>query len=264
PYLVQALMERPAVPDKNRLLLALRRYCGRVEPLYPDPGALAFMLREHVSVYDGKPMPLQLIVAPAAQMPAKEQLEESLAQTWEWEKAKETVARCRSALILSDMMGSGLERDERMELFYGFVRAVLDEAPVLALHWLPSQRLVEPRTFLQALHEERPLLAATVNVRMFQPRGGGAEERVMDTMGLAAFGLPDLQCRFRDRDPGKVAALLYNIAHYVFENGDVLADGNTVPGTEPGEQWPCKRVAASSPPNRQVVEIVPAGKPLKN
>ncbi len=264
PYIIQALLERPVVPDKKRLLVAMRRYCGRVEPLTPHPDALGFVLPEHTSTYDGKKVPLQHIVAPAPQFPPQEQLEASLKQTWEWDKAQETVKRCKSALILSDMMGAGLERDERMELFYGFVRAVLDEAPVLALHWLPSQRIVDPRAFMNALHQERTLLAATVNVRMFAKSPDEAEERLMDTVGLAAFGLPDLQCRFKDRDPGKVAALLYNLAHYVFEHGDVLGDGLTVPGIEENEQWPVKRGASAVAPSRQVVELLPEAKPAKN
>lgn len=256
PYIVQALLERPVMPERKRLLVAMRRFCGRVEPLASAQDVLGFVLPDHTSEYDGKQVPLQHIVAPAPQFPPEEQLDASLRQTWEWDKAQETVERCSSALILSDMMGAGLERDERMELFYGFVRAVLDEAPVLALHWLPSQRIVDPRAFMRSLHEERTLLAATVNVRMFVPPEA-KDERLMDTLGLAAFGLPDLQVRFRDRDPGKVAALLYNIAHYVFEHGDVLGEGNTVPGVDLNEEWPVRRIASAMGPSRQVVELLP-------
>ena len=55
---------------------------------------------------------------------------------------------------------------------------------------------------------------------------------VLDTLGLHVFGLPDLQCHFRDRDPGEIAGLLYATALYVFDSGDVIADGNTISGPD--------------------------------
>ena len=55
---------------------------------------------------------------------------------------------------------------------------------------------------------------------------------VMDTLGLHVFGLPDVQCHFRDREPGEIATMLFSTAVYLFRSGDVIADGNTISGPQ--------------------------------
>jgi hypothetical protein len=59
---------------------------------------------------------------------------------------------------------------------------------------------------------------------------------LMDTFGLGSFGLPDLQCIHED-EPRAVAKAMYDYALYLFEKGDVLADGDTVDGHAPGQRW---------------------------
>ena len=61
---------------------------------------------------------------------------------------------------------------------------------------------------------------------------GDDDAMVLDTLGLHVFGLPDLQCHFRGREPGKIAGLLYATATYVFDEGDVILDGNTISGPQ--------------------------------
>jgi hypothetical protein len=78
----------------------------------------------------------------------------------------------------------------------------------------------------------------------------------MDTLGLAALGLPDLQCHFHGLEVNEVAGLLYNTAWYVFENGDVIEDGQTVDGVD-GHRWRCQHEVALVPPEREVLDINP-------
>jgi hypothetical protein len=54
-----------------------------------------------------------------------------------------------------------------------------------------------------------------------------------------------------------VAGILYTYAAYVFERGDVLADGNTVEGVIPGTKWRCCHEAALVGPERVVVDLHP-------
>jgi len=77
---------------------------------------------------------------------------------------------------------------------------------------------------------------------------------VMDTLGLHVFGLPDVQCHFRDREPGEIAAMLFSTAVYLFRSGDVIADGNTVSG--PGdERLVCFQERALLAPSRRVIDV---------
>ena len=54
-----------------------------------------------------------------------------------------------------------------------------------------------------------------------------------------------------------MAALLANTGHYLFEQGDVIADGHTVEGLEPGRGWRCQHEDALVPPSRVVLDLDP-------
>src|SRR2546429_2545599 len=60
---------------------------------------------------------------------------------------------------------------------------------------------------------------------------------VMDTLGLQVFGLPDLQCHCHDLELPRLAAYLRNAGNYIFDRGDVIRDGDTIEGMQPGEKW---------------------------
>jgi ligand-binding SRPBCC domain-containing protein len=83
----------------------------------------------------------------------------------------------------------------------------------------------------------------------------------MDTRGLDVFGLPDLQCHFRNLDPKAVAGMLYNTAAYILEHGDVIADGHTVAGISAKDKWQCQHEDSLAAPERTVLDVNP-GKPF--
>ncbi len=78
----------------------------------------------------------------------------------------------------------------------------------------------------------------------------------MDTVGLAALELPDVQCHFFGLDAAAVAALLDETARYLWSEGDVIGDGDTVPGTD-GDPWACRREVALVDPPRDVIDVTP-------
>jgi len=86
---------------------------------------------------------------------------------------------------------------------------------------------------------------------------GGPGESVMDTMGLASLGLPDLQVHSTGLEPDDVARHLFNSAYYVLEKGDVIADGQTIDGIPPGTKWHCQHEASLVGPSRVVLDIDP-------
>jgi hypothetical protein len=92
-------------------------------------------------------------------------------------------------------------------------------------------------------------------VRLFNVGNGEPGELFMDTCGMSAFGIPDLEHQFRDIDPGKVAGYLFDLADHLFENGDVIRDRDTVDGV--GGRWRCRREFATLLPQREVLHLVP-------
>src|SRR5215831_2919502 len=86
---------------------------------------------------------------------------------------------------------------------------------------------------------------------------GTASDVVMDTLGLQVFGLPDLQCHCHGIELPRLATYLRNAANYIFERGDVVRDGDTIEGLEPGEKWRCLQEEALIPPDRLVIDLDP-------
>jgi len=69
----------------------------------------------------------------------------------------------------------------------------------------------------------------------------------MDTLGPAVLGFPD------------VARVLYDVAYYVFQHGDVIKNGETVPGVLDGDRWHCQHEMSLVGPERLVLDLDPGG-----
>ena len=122
----------------------------------------------------------------------------------------------------------------------------------------PTEQIIDPKEY--RYHFDNPgyprFSLGALNVRLFNIQGA-PDDRVMDTLGLAALGLPDLQCHFRDLECNDVASLLRNLGLYLFEHGDIIEDGHTVSGIPATEKWRCQHEMALIGPERIVLDIDP-------
>lgn len=183
--------------------------------------------------------------------PKKKEIASSIGHTRDWPGAAAAVESARAAVRLVEDLPS----EERLPAFLARVSAAAGKLPCVAIWWQPAERLVAPRALAAAVHDDDPLRIA-VNVRLFHVEGSGTDERVMDTRGLAELGLPDVQCHFVGLDAAAVAALLDETARYLYNEGDVIDDGDTVPGLD-GEPWGCRREVALVDPARDVIDVTP-------
>jgi len=258
PYIVHVHLAAAKLPSRAALVAALRASCGRVDPMGSEDDFLAFAYPDHMTTFaEGVRVPAQHIFTLLDDDAAADMLEPALQQTWEWSGARDAVHGARATLLMNDMMASGVDPHARLDLFQRALRATLPLLPAVAIHWLPSQRIVEPGAYLRADPDLGRVSSGPVNVRLFRVEGREPGECIMDTLGMAAFDLPDLQCHFIGLDPGRIAARLYGYATYVFAKGDIIADGNTVEGLEPGRRWVCRHEASLAEPRRVVVDMNP-------
>lgn len=259
-YGVQLLFREPPELPRGRVMAALARHCPDVVPLDPSPDAtlLSFLFPDHPVALDDATMPAQIIIAPTAGVLGSPALEAALEQSWRFPAAREVVATCTSSVVVTDLMSTALPRHERLELFQAALAGVVEVTEPAAILWLPTDQVVDPRSFLAAWAEGGPprFFCGALNVRMFNIEGTGGD-RVMDTLGLAALGLPDIQCHFRDLSPSAVANVLYDVAHYVWEQGAVIEPGDTVYGIAPEERWRCRLEVALIEPSRPVIDVDP-------
>jgi hypothetical protein len=262
-YGVELLYADRPVLRKPDILRALKKRRPAVETLGDDSeeGPLAFVHPDHPVRLRDATIPAQTFIASTDKTISSETFESALQQTWNFPEARDVVSQCTAAVLFTDLMSSALPYKERLELFEQSLLAFLEYAQPKAIHWLPTQRIVDPVVYLRAAQESQSSLffEGAVNVRLFNIKSSG-DEMVMDTLGLAAVGLPDLQCHFRTLDPGPVAHALYNLAFYVFQEGDIIDDGHTVQGVEPNSKWRAQHEDALVEPNRVVLDLDP-GRP---
>ncbi|MGQ8871540.1 DUF4261 domain-containing protein [Paenibacillus sp. TSA_86.1] len=262
-YMVEFLFNEQ--PDVNNHVLqeALinRTGQGRLDVKQGDKeqGAkemLVFYHMEHKVAFQEGSIPAQTCFLPAHEIVERTRFAGALQQAWHWPEAGQAVESARYSIRIHDMFTAAMPRKQRLNLFQETVLAVLDALKCDALYWYGSDKLVEPAAYIQAQEREEHLYAA-MNVRMYQ--AGGTEEQpelVMDTVGLSALGVPDVQCHFTGLDPDTVAQTLLGAAYYIFDQGDVLQDGQTL-GSSGGRRWRCEHQAALIAPGRYVVDLNP-------
>ena len=161
--------------------------------------------------------------------------------------------------LVAEMMARWLLPADRVSLFHGVLRAMIEVAEPEALVFKHSQQVVLPQDYLAACDQEPILRPGSVNVRFFTISNTDGD-MLMDTRGLTEIGLHDLQCHFRKLDPKSVADVLFNTAAYIFEKGPVIESGQTVAGIEPGSKWRCQFESSLLEPKRDILDLNP-GKP---
>ena len=149
---------------------------------------------------------------------------------------------------MTELLVTGWSARDRVAALTRVVTELCRLTQPVAIYWAQSQRVSDPETVVV------DDLDGIVNVRFFTVAGDD-QAMVLDTLGLHVFGLPDLQCHFRGREPGEIAGLLYATALYVFDSGDVIADGNTISGLDANERYVCRREPSLLEPSRLVLDV---------
>lgn len=221
--------------------------------------SLCTIFHEDVRVrFQDGDMPAQTVILPTEVVPEIARLEPALQQTRDWPEARDVASKARCQWLVTDMMTGPLEQGPRLAVFQRTLAHVVEATKPLAIHWAPANKLVEPERLVRALKggDELELLLLALNVRLFNV-GNRPGEMVMDTVGLAALGLVDLQVHFHRLDPNDVARHLFNCAKYVFDAGDVIQDGHTLQGLDPSQKWRCQHEASLVGPARIVLDLDP-------
>ena len=229
--------EAPELGDP-RLLQALRLQWPATE-----------LQMESIVVPHGDPAsPLLTVIMTASPLGEGGKALPDVSQTWDWEGAEAAVSASRCSLLVTEMFGDGRTPQERWDAMSAVVSEMAQLTRPTALSWPQSQRVGDPELFAAGD------LDGLINVRYFSiSNDPGAI--VMDTLGLHVFGLPDVQCHYRDREPGEIAAMLFSTAVYLFRSGDVIADGNTISGPRGDERFVCIHERALLAPSRQVIDV---------
>jgi hypothetical protein len=229
--------EAPDLGDP-RLLQALRSQWAATE----------LQLGSIVVPHGDRASPLLTVIMMASPMGEGGKALPDVTQTWDWAGAEAAVSASRSSLLVTEMFGDGRTPQERWRAMSGVAAVLARITRPTVLSWPQSQRVGNPELFAAGD------LDGLINVRYFSIANDPGV-MVMDTLGLHVFGLPDVQCHFRDRQPGEIATMLFTTAVYLFQSGDVIADANTISGPGVDERLVCFHEPALLAPSRRVIDV---------
>jgi hypothetical protein len=239
------------------LLERVRTLAGTDVELVGSAGpAQGFVFPRFTSTFSDGSVPMQVWLAlpdAAHQQPLPP---EAFRQTWDWPDAARVMGEARESLLVTDLMAGGVAPVDRLRLFHAVLRGVVEAYEPAGLYVLSAEHAVEVSTYLETVAADPAAFASTVNVRLFGV-DGETGTALFDTLGLAPLGLPDVQLQFADLDLDAAARWVFNVAYYLFENGDAILDGHTLSGVDPDEAWPCRHQAAMAAPARRVLDADP-------
>lgn len=257
-YYVELLFDEIPKIEAKLILQHLNRAFGDVSVKEDSSKYIVFSLDGLVKKHQElDPIP-QIVVVKNYEELDRNRLEMALSQTWDWNEKENAIETSKYKITICDFLSENLARQDRIEIFNKVMKIFVENLDCLAIHWINSLKMVSPETYISAISsgDTADYLYGALNVRLFivdQENG----EFLMDTMGLACLGLPDLQCNFKGLNPEEVAGILINYGYYIFEKGDVIKDGHTIQGLDEEQKWMCEHQNAMALPQRIVLDLNP-------
>ena len=258
-YSVELYMNKYPIVLENKLLENMRKYCGKVDIIANKESNITFAFMDHILEYKNANVPPGIAITIIDEEPDRENLRESLEKSWNYSNKNELIENCKVKVIVSDFLAIGLEYGKREELFQKALYAIVEVLPCHLINFNITEQLIAREEYLEnnPLDEEYDPLFGMLNVRKFHIEGK-ENEFIMDTLGLSAIGLCDLQCHYKNLDTDQVAVLLYSYGYYIFENKDAVENIKEIEGISlEGSKWKCQHEVALVEPKRIVLDINP-------
>jgi len=251
---------RPDLPTAQRLQEALEKKVGPVKPLCTQ-GSRSFAVSRYISSFQDGEEPAQLLMLPPRPFDQEELSPQRRSQLWNISGGRGLLSRTRFVVTLGDML-SAMDYSKRCELLMDYMETAVDLFPdCLGVLFPTADKIFTAQQVRehQVPREDR-FVHFAVNVRLFHMEGG--EDKVVDSLGMYAVGLPDVQYRFHTLDTDPMVNHAYQLASYLFEHHVPIRDGGTVYGLKDGElaqniQWRCHYENALMPPRREVLDVRP-------
>ncbi len=269
-FFIELLFDyKPQNPTANAILHQAKDYFGNIEIVSRQRDDVRFSPEHYEAYSDGSTHPVQLGMSNVLPFDDKKSVSEfERSQIWNLQNAEDILHNCRYCVKIYDVSAEGQLPKQRAEMLIIWLDTALKLFPSCKAVWIKSsgklQLAKSIRTFKQVGITK--FIYSTLNVRFFNiPQ---SNEFIVDTVGLYAIGLSDVQFNFNARGlkPSKVADLAYRLAWYVLNTDDMpIKDGDTIDGIDengmmnPKVQWTCRYEDSLVEPLRPVLDVA-AGK----
>ena len=259
-YYIKLLLKEPVESRALAIRERLLKRFNEVDDVIEQEGMYSYALCNHKVTYkDDVKVPSQLFITQMIAFDKTTIPELVLQQCWSCENVEELLKDCQYEIMFSDFMASGLPVRERCEILAAFADIMMEVYPeAVAMYWPHAGKIVPRADWLNSSWSNPALhfLDGGVNVRLFNI--AESSEEIVDTTGLTAIGLCDLQCHFHNLDIDFIIRYMFNFTSYLYAQGeDIIKDGDTMDGRNSQERWRCQHEDALVSPSRVVIDVNP-------
>lgn len=248
--------EKCEAVSADAVLSKLKKRFGEVDVVANTSGMNMFALLSHQVTYEeGKKAPSQVIITECNEIKKPHGDNIARSQFWDCPDGVKILDSCKYQVMIGDFMAAGLPALERAEILDSLLEIALELYPDCVAVYVDASGKVMTAESLRSNPYEGALrfMWFGVNARFFNIQG--TEDSIVDTLGLYALGLPDVQYHFHGLEPNEVVKHAYNIAIYQFENNVPIKDGDTIGGLSPDSKWKCRYEKSLIQPVRDVLDI---------
>lgn len=253
--------EKPKRPDKDTLKKAVEKQFGDVDEVM-NTGLISYAVKKHMVQYQDAAVPAQIVMTEPDEFDPSSIDAFTRSQLWDTPDGNELLDSCHYQVIIFDFMSSGLPYKERSNLLMDWLETALSLFPDCAAVYTESSGKLFAAEQVRNHHIPRKdrFIYFCVNVRFFAVQG--TDDFIVDTLGLYAIDLPDVQYHFHGLDPNHVVNHAYNVVSYIYDNNAPIKSGETIDGLYQGMlsqrvQWSCQYEDALIQPVRCVMDICP-------
>lgn len=259
-YSVELYIKEEITILENKLLENIKKYCKDVKIVSNKDNNITLAFMDHILEYKNASVPVSITISKIYDKPDIEKLMKASAQSGNLIKEEE-IEKYNYRIIITDAMAIGLEYSKRVEIFQKTLYGIVELVKCDIIHFNITEQVMSREDYLgnNPLSEDYDLLFGILNVRIFNIENNNSEY-LMDTLGLSAIGLCDLQCHFKDIDVNEIENILYSYGYYIFDNSDAADNIKEIEGINEGDKWRCEHEISLAEPKRVVIDINPGKK----
>ena len=249
-------LEKTDMPTSAVLLEKIADKFGGAEVVSANSKLSSFALTQHKVTYkDDQCVPSQVMLSECEAV--KKPHGDTIARTqfWDCPDGAALLDSCKFQVMASDFLAGGLPTLERAEILADWLELLLELFPsCAAVYFEASGKLLTAEALRNNPYSgARRFFYGGVNTRFFKIQG--TSDLLVDTLGLYALGLPDVQYHFHGLDPNRIVHHAGDTAIYQFENDAPIESGHTITGISPDSKWSCRYESSLIQPTRDVLDV---------
>lgn len=261
-FAVTLLMKNTcSMPDKDHMTTIMEKHLGELRCITYNPNTAGFAVNKYQAEYKGRTVTPQLILAGCTEMKTDMVDEFTKSQMWDCKEDRDRIlTECRYQVMATEMLADHMAYRDLADLRMDYLEALVEMFPECeAVYFQTSGKLFTAAAVRShKIPRENRFLYFAVNVRSFNIEG--TKDTLVDTFGMSALNLPDLQYHFQGLETNLVVNHAYNMLTYMYDKDNPIEDGETIDGMKDGTidkevQWKCHYTESLIQPSRKVIDI---------